>query len=76
MGALESLSRMPTRVNSLWLNPQLLIALHSPYALNQPARREFSLRRQVQCAEQFEVAASQTALSVRRLHQFLCSRAK
>jgi hypothetical protein len=36
---LESLSRMPTKVNSLWLNPQLLIALHSPYPLLETGLR-------------------------------------
>jgi hypothetical protein len=44
--------------------------------ITKKAKREFYLRRQVQFAEQFKVAASQTALSVMRLHQFLCFQAK
>jgi hypothetical protein len=35
----ESLSRMPTKVNSLRLNPRLLIALHSPSALCETGLR-------------------------------------
>jgi hypothetical protein len=35
----ESPSKMPTKVNSLWPNPGLLIALHSPYALLKTGQR-------------------------------------
>jgi hypothetical protein len=44
--------------------------------ITKKAKREFYLRRQVQFAEQFKVAASQTALSAKRLHQFLCFQAE
>jgi hypothetical protein len=43
---------------------------------NEAGKREFYLHRQVQFAEQFKVATSQTALSVKRLHQFLCFQAE
>jgi hypothetical protein len=44
--------------------------------VTKKAKREFDLRRQVQFAEQFKVAVSQTALSVKRLHKFLCFQAE
>jgi hypothetical protein len=44
--------------------------------ITKQAKREFYLHRQVQFAEQFKVAASQTALSVKRLHQSLRSQAE
>ena len=44
--------------------------------ITKQAKREFYLRRQVQFAEPFKVVATQMALSVKRLHQFLRSKAK
>jgi hypothetical protein len=35
----KSVSKMPTQVNSPWPNPQLLIALHSPNALQETGLR-------------------------------------
>ena len=35
----ESVSGLPTKVNSLWLNPRLRIALHSPSALCETGLR-------------------------------------
>jgi hypothetical protein len=34
-----SVSKVLTRVNSVWPNPRLLIALHSPYALLETGLR-------------------------------------
>jgi hypothetical protein len=44
--------------------------------ITKKAKQKFYLRRQVQFTEQFKVTASQTALSVMRLHQFLCFQTK
>jgi len=44
--------------------------------ITKQAKREFYLRRQLQFAEQFKLATSQTALSLKRLHQLLCFQAR
>ena len=44
--------------------------------ITKQAEREFYLRRQLQFAEQFKLATSQTALSLKRLHQLLCFQAR
>lgn len=40
----NSVSNVLTKVTSLWLNPQLLIALHSPYALLETDCTKISAR--------------------------------